>query len=113
MAKDKKQKGKAKGTSDVSTGHYQHRSESRKNNPTAFLAGEAKVPKASKVRFEYDPHLSPVLRSDTSGAEDKLPELLEKATRKPLSEEEARLIANALRNREPWLEWSGKQERLS
>src|SRR3990167_7913928 len=99
MAKVKKQKGKAKGTSDVSTGHYQHRGESRKNNPTAFLAGEGNVPKAVKVKYAYDPHLPPVLRFDPEGKSDKFPELLEKANRKPLSLEETALIAEALRNR--------------
>src|SRR5207302_7654059 len=41
---------------------------------------------------------------------DRLPELLEAATRRPLSPDEARLLADALRTHEPWLEWAGKRE---
>src|SRR5205085_10512268 len=32
------------------------------------------------------------------------------ATQRPLAPEEARLLAEALRNQEPWLEWAGKHE---
>ena len=82
----------------------------RKNIPPAGFAAQARIAKVPKSKFEYNPHLPPVLRFDETGASDKLPELLEKATREPLTEEEARVLAEALRNREPWLEWSGKRE---
>jgi adenine-specific DNA-methyltransferase len=36
--------------------------------------------------------------------------LLEKAKSEPLAEAEARLLAEALRRHEPWLEWAGKRE---
>lgn len=65
---------------------------------------------APKLAYSYDPHLPPVLRFDTTGEDDRLPELLEAATRRPLTDEEARLVAGALRQREPWLEWAGKRE---
>ena len=89
---------------------YAHKGETRKNNPTALLAGQAKVPKAERVKYAYDPHLPPVLRFDPTGSEDKLPELLAKATKGPLTVDEAKLLADALKNREPWLEWAGKRE---
>jgi adenine-specific DNA-methyltransferase len=42
-----------------------------------------------------------------------LPELLSKATREPLTPEEAKTLAEALRINEPWLEWAGKREQKS
>jgi adenine-specific DNA-methyltransferase len=50
-----------------------------------------------------------MLRFDPTGRPDRLPELLEKA-RKGLSDEEVRVLAEALRNQQPWLEWAGKRE---
>ena len=49
--------------------------------------------------------------STTGGESDRLPELLADATQRRLTKEEARTIADALRNREPWLEWTGKREK--
>lgn len=98
------------GSTDTPLGTYAHKGETRKNNPTALLAGQAKVPKAERVKYAYDPHLPPVLRFDSTGSEDKLPELIAKATRGPLSEDEAKLLADAIKHREPWLEWAGKRE---
>jgi adenine-specific DNA-methyltransferase len=51
-----------------------------------------------------------VLRFDTTGDADELPDLLAEATRRPLKPEEARLLAEALRTQEPRLEWAGKRE---
>ena len=51
-----------------------------------------------------------MLQFDPSAAPDKLPELLEKAKRERLTDAEARLLAEALREHEPWLEWAGKRE---
>ena len=45
-----------------------------------------------------------------TGAADRLPELLETARTRALTEEEARVLAAALRHHEPWLEWAGKRE---
>lgn len=44
------------------------------------------------------------------GAPDKLPELLEQAGQRPLTEVELKILAEALRKEEPWLEWAGKRE---
>lgn len=53
-----------------------------------------------------------MLRSAADAATvDALPELLEKALQEPLSKDEVKLLADALRKHEPWLEWSGKREK--
>jgi adenine-specific DNA-methyltransferase len=89
---------------------YRH-GETRKNIPPAGLAGQGRVEEAPTTRYFYDPHLPPVLRFDESGAEDGLPLLLEKAQQEKLSAEEIKLLAEALRSRQPWLEWAGKREK--
>ena len=84
----------------------------RKNIPPAGLEAQGVVRETETVRYEFNPHLPPVLRSSSDAAgTDRLPELLAEATRRPLSPDEARLLAEALRRHEPWLEWSGKRER--
>ena len=88
---------------------YRH-DETRKNNPPAALASQGRIAEVPKQRYYYDPHLPPTLRFDDSGESDRLPELLADATRRRLTKEEALTIADALRNREPWLEWTGKRE---
>src|SRR5204862_33962 len=45
------------------------------------------------------------------GEQDKLDELVDKATRTPLSAAEAAELHDALRRHQPWLEWSGKREK--
>jgi adenine-specific DNA-methyltransferase len=87
-----------------------HTSVKRKNIPPAKIAAEGVVPLMGKVEYDYSPRRPPVLRFDTDGGADKLPELLAEATRRPLKPEEARLLAEALRTQEPWLEWAGKRE---
>lgn len=78
--------------------------EKRRHIPPAGLAAQGKVRETPKVRYEYDPHLPPVLRFDASGAADRLPELLQLARQRPLTDEEARLLADSLAVREPWLD---------
>jgi len=89
---------------------YRHATK-RKNNPPAGLAASGEIKEAPKLHFAYNPHLPPKLRSDPTGKADALPELLHDATTRKLTKDEARLVADALRNQEPWLEWSGKQEK--
>lgn len=89
---------------------YRHHA-TRTNNPPAALASQGRVAEAPKQRYYYDPHLPPKLRFDDSGESDKLPELLQEATQRRLTDEEARTLSDALRNREPWLEWTGKREK--
>jgi adenine-specific DNA-methyltransferase len=95
----------------VKTADYRHTGEKRKNIPPAKIAAEGKVPKVAKVRYEYSPHLPPVLRVDPTGKADKLPELIEAAGKRLLKESEQKLLANAVGNQQPpWLEWAGKRE---
>ena len=84
----------------------------RKNIPPAGLEAQGLIQDAPKIRYEYNPHLPPVLRSATEATEaDKLPELLAIARQRALSADEAKVLADALRRQEPWLEWSGKREK--
>jgi adenine-specific DNA-methyltransferase len=84
----------------------------RKNIPPAGLEAQGVLPQAARIRYEYNPHLPPVLRwaKDATGA-DRLPELLAVARQRALSSDEAKVLADALRRHEPWLEWSGKREK--
>ena len=85
---------------------YRH-DKSRKNNPPARIAAQGKLPPKMKMEYNYNPHLTPVLRFDGSG---KIDELLEKARRGPLSEEDVKILSDALDHHAPWLEWAGKRE---
>lgn len=89
---------------------YRHDEAKRKNNPPAKIAAEGAVPPMPKIEYAYSPRLPPVLRFDPTGSPDKLPELLEQARTRSLTEDELRLLAEALRKEEPWLEWAGKRE---
>ena len=84
----------------------------RKNIPPAGLEAQGRVEEAPKARFEYNPHLPPVLRfAADPAAADRLPQLLATARERALSADEAAVLAAALRRHEPWLEWAGKRER--
>src|SRR4051812_29430759 len=82
----------------------------RKNLPEAGIEAQGRIQEEPVRRYAYDPHLPPVLRFDSTGQEDRLPELLEDARQRPLTDEETKLLAEALRERQPWLEWTGKRE---
>ena len=84
--------------------------ETRKNIPPAGLAAQGKIEERPKVRYSYDPHLPPILRFDNTGQEDAIPTLLAEAQQRALTAEEVKLLAEALRNHQPWLEWAGKRE---
>ena len=87
-------------------------SATRKNIPPAGLESHGMVREEPPVQYHHNPHLPPVLRSSPdAAATDRLPELVAAARQRPLSEEEATLLEDALRRHEPWLEWSGKRER--
>jgi len=93
---------------------HEYKDATRKNLPPAGLAVADKAIVGEKQRFAYDPHLTPVLRFDESGATDELTAeaeaLLKKAQSEVLSAEEIAVLTAALRARQPWLEWTGKQE---
>ena len=98
---------------DAEVKDYRHDDATRKNNPPAGIASHAKIRETPKREYAYNPHLPPVLRFDESGDADRLPALLEKAQREALSADEVQILAAALRQRDPWLEWAGKQEAKS
>src|SRR2546426_7667790 len=101
---------KATNATDTSVLDYRYAAK-RKNIPPAGLAAQGRVRETPRMQFAYDPHLPPILRFDSTGAADKLPELLEIARTRRLTAEEVQLPANTLRHREPWLEWTGKREK--
>ncbi len=100
----------SKGSKKQEMADYRHDEAKRKNNPPAKIAAEGQVPLMPKIEYEYSPRLPPVLRFDPTGASDKLPDLLQQARERRLTEDELRLLAEALRKEEPWLEWAGKRE---
>lgn len=84
----------------------------RKNIPPSGLEAQGVLQVAPRIRYEYNPHLPPILRSSKVPTEtDKLPELLATARQRALSADETKVLAMALRRHEPWLEWSGKREK--
>lgn len=89
---------------------YRYSHEKRINIPPARIAGEGSVPTVPKAKYAYSPHLPPTLQFDPTGEPDKLNDLLAKAMRGPLSETEVGRLRDALRVKEPTLEWAGKRE---
>lgn len=106
----RRKRGAAAGQGYLPVEDYRHEGAKRPNNPPAAIAAEGRTPLAPKQTYSYSPRLDPVLRFDPSGRADALPPLIEKAMRAPLSPEEAALLAEALRQHQPWLEWAGKRE---
>ena len=98
---------------ETETQDYRHDAATRKNNPPAGIASHGQVHEKPKREYAYNPHLPPSLRFDENGAADQLPELLQKAQRGPLAADEVQILAEALKNHNPWLEWAGKQEAAS
>jgi adenine-specific DNA-methyltransferase len=101
---------RARQGTDTAVLDYRHDS-ARMHIPPAGLAAQGMVREAPRMQFAYDPHLSPVLRSDPTGVADRLQALLESARTRPLSAEEVQYLAEALHHYEPWLEWAGKREK--
>lgn len=82
----------------------------RKNIPPAGIEAQGRVEERPKIKYEYNPHLPPELRFGTADT-DRLPELLQIAQQRALNPDEVKILADALRKHEPWLEWSGKREK--
>ena len=95
---------------EIETQDYRHDTATRRNNPPAGIAAQGRVQEQPKQEYAYNPHLPPCLQFDESGNADQLPELITKAQQEPLSADEAQILAEALKNQNPWLEWAGKQE---
>ena len=92
---------------------YRHDTAARTNNPPAGIASHGQVHEQPRQVYAYNPHLPPSLQFDGNGDADQLPELLYKAQRAPLSADEVQILAAALKNHNPWIEWAGKQEAKS
>lgn len=92
------------------TTDYRHTAEKRTNIPPAKIEGEGVVPVVPKVRYYYNPHLTPTLRFDTSGAADAVQALVEAASQRLLTVEEQVVVSEAIHHYQPWLEWAGKRE---
>ena len=99
----RKKSDKAK-TAELAVKDYRHRTARRKNIPPAGLAAQGEIRERPKIQYAYNPHLPPVLRFDQGGRPDKLPELLEISRKRPLTSDEAAILANAIKVYEPWLE---------
>lgn len=56
-------------------------------------------------------YLPPVPRFDETGESDRLPALVEAVRSRSPETDEAKVLADALRVRELWLEWAGKREK--
>ena len=70
----------------------------RKNIAPTGIEAQGRVEESPKVRHHYNPHLPPVLRFATDPtAADSLPALLQTARQRALSDEEAQVLAQALR----------------
>lgn len=95
---------------DLKTADYRYTAQKRTNIPPARIAGEGTVPQIPKARYAYSPHLTPTLQFDPTGEPDKLAELAEAATKRPLTKEEAARLTAGLRVLDPTLEWAGKRE---
>ncbi|MXZ61098.1 MAG: site-specific DNA-methyltransferase [Gemmatimonadetes bacterium] len=92
-------------------GALQHRAK-RKNLPPAGLESHGQVGSEAPHRYEFNPHLPPALRSSPEASDaDLLPNIVRAARNRSLNEDEAQILAEALRRHEPWLEWAGKRER--
>jgi len=100
----------AAASSEIKTTDYRHTGEKRTNIPPAKMAAEGKVPAVPKVRYYYNPHLPPVLRFDSTGEADKVRELVEEASRRPLTAAEQTVVGEAIHHYQPWLEWADKRE---
>ena len=111
MARRKKTVAASDGTTGGAVSSIKY-SATRKNIPLAGLESHGMVREAAPLRYGYNAHLPPVLRSSPDAATaDRLPELVAAARERALSEEEAKVLEEALKRHEPWLEWSGKRER--
>jgi hypothetical protein len=64
---------------------YRHKGEKRRNIPPAAIAAEGRVPAVPKLHYSYSLRLDPVLRFDSTGAPDKLPDLARKGEKRAFS----------------------------
>ena len=63
---------------------YRHKNVKRLNIPPAGLTARGEIVREKKVRYAYNPHLSPALRFDATGKADSIEKLIEDASRRKL-----------------------------
>ena len=109
MPRTPKREGASADSAPIRTVAYPAR---RKNIPPAGLEAQGMVRDEPPVQVRYNAHLPPVLRSAADGdAADRLREIVEVARERALTGDEAAALHAAVKQHEPWLEWSGKRER--
>lgn len=96
--------------SKTKTSDYRHEGEKRTNIPPAKIAAEGTIPKVPRVRYAYNPHLPPALRFDPAGDADRIQGFIAEAGRRQLTDDEQKVLAEAMSHHQPWLEWAGKRE---
>lgn len=87
---------------------HRYPTEHRVDIPPAGVGIQGRVQEEPKIRYQYDPHRSPVLRFNEGIARHKA--LLEKAVKSNLTQQEAAELAALIESPQPWLEWAGKRE---
>jgi adenine-specific DNA-methyltransferase len=87
---------------------FRYPTEHRVDIPPAGVGIQGRVQEEPKIRYQYDPHRTPVLRFNEEIGDHKA--LLEKAVRGGLTKEEAAKLAALIESPQPWLEWAGKRE---
>ena len=88
----------------------------RKNIPPAGLEAHGVVKNVPAMQRAYNPHLTPELKSppDAHGADlraSQLHQIIALSRERKLEQDEADILMDAVRQYEPWLEWSGKREK--
>lgn len=93
--------------SETETAAYHYPDQKRIKIPTSAETAQAKIREVPPARLQYDPHLSPVLRSDANARAEVL---LEAAAHRALTSSEINELAALVAHHQPWLEWAGKRE---
>ena len=89
---------------------YRHKNVTRLNIPPAGLEARGEIVREKRIKYAYNPHLAPALRFDGTGKGRRHFRTHRAAGKRKLEPEEMKLLQEAFRNHEPWLEWAGKRE---
>ena len=89
---------------------YRHPGVTRPNNPPAAIAAEGRTPPAPRITYAYSPRLDPGIAVRLHRQGGRAAAAVGEGNAEKLTAEEAALLAAALRQHEPWLEWAGKRE---
>ena len=88
----------------------------RKNIPPAGLEAHGSVTDVPAMQHSFNPHLTPELKSppnphDADRRAGRVHEVIATSRERRLEPAEADVLTDALRQQDPWLEWSGKMEK--